>query len=85
VAFAEAGELPTYGAVGTHGIRGPGTNAIDLALLPATADYNFAPGTAYNLESSEVIRDESGRGGARSDICHPEVAHAIWQAAIAAG
>ena len=85
VSFAAPGETPKYGAVGTHGIRGPGTNATDLSLLPATADYKFAAGAAYNLECSEIIREGSGRGGAHNDICHPAVAHAVWQAAIAAG
>lgn len=85
VAFAAPGEKPKYGAVGTHGIQGPGTNATDLSALPPTADYNFKPGAAYNLECSEVIREGSGRGGAHSDICRPEVAHAVWQAALAAG
>ncbi len=85
VAFAAPGELPKYGAVGSHGIQGPGTNATDLALLPATTDYNFTPGAAYNLECSEVIREGSGRGGAHNDICRPEVAHAVWQAALTAG
>jgi hypothetical protein len=82
VAFPVQGELPKYGAVGTHGIRGPGTNATDRPLLPANAEYNFAPGAAYNLECSGVIREGSGRGGAHNDICHPELAHAVWQAAL---
>ena len=85
VSFAAPGEVPKYGAVGSHGIRGPGTNVSDLSLLPATAEYKFAPGAAYNLECSEFIREGSGRGGAHNDICHPAVAHAVWQAAIAAG
>jgi hypothetical protein len=85
VAFAAPGEMPKYGAVGTHGIRGPGTNATDRPLLPATGEYNFAPGSAHNLECSEVIRDGAGRGGAHNDICRPEVAHVVWQAALATG
>ncbi|HUR54911.1 MAG TPA: hypothetical protein VMZ71_12335 [Gemmataceae bacterium] len=85
VAFAAPGEMPKYGAVGTHGIRGPGTNATDRSVLPATGEYNFAPGATYNLECSEFIREGSGRGGAHGDFCRPEVAHAVWQAALAAG
>jgi hypothetical protein len=85
VAFAAPGEMPKYGAVGTHGIRGPGTNASDLSILPATAEYNFGAGRAYNLECSAVIREGSGRGGAHGDFCRPEVAHAVWQAALAGG
>ena len=57
----------------------------ERGLLGTAADYNFAPGAAYNLECSEYIREGSGRGGAHSDICRPEVAHAVWQAALAAG
>ena len=82
VAFAAPGELPKYGAVGSHGIRGPGTDAMDISLLPANGDYRFAEGKVYNLECSEVIRNGTDRGGAHNDICHPEVAHAVWQAAL---
>jgi hypothetical protein len=85
VAFAAPGELPKYGAVGSHGIRGRGTNAADVAVLPANADYKFESGKVYNLESSEIIKNATGRGGAHSDICHPELAHAVWQAALTAG
>ncbi len=85
VAFAAPGELPKYGAVGSHGVRGPGIALVDQSLLPAAGDYQFRGGTVYNLESSEVIRNGTGQGGAHADVCHPEVAHAVWQAAIAAG
>ena len=85
VSFGGPGEKPKYGAVGTHGICGPGTNATDRPLLGGTTDYNFVPGAAYNLECSEFIREGSGHGGAHSDICRPEIAHAVWQAALAAG
>jgi len=84
VAFAAPGELPKYGALGSHGIRGPGVNAVDMAIQPADKDYGFAPRGVYNLECSEVIREGSGRSGAHSDIFHPEVAHAVWQAALSA-
>jgi pimeloyl-ACP methyl ester carboxylesterase len=85
VAFATPGELPKYGAVGTHGIRGLGASATDLSLLPADRDYTFTPGGIYNLECSEFVCNGSGTSGAHSDICHTAVAHAVWQAAIAAG
>jgi hypothetical protein len=85
VAFAAPGELPKFGAVGSHGIRGPGTNAADISILAKNADYRFECGKVYNLESSEIIKNTTGRGGAHSDICHPELAHAVWQAALAAG
>lgn len=85
VAFAAPGELPKHGAVGTYGLRGPGVNAIDLELQSAVAEYGFAPKGIYNLECSNVIREGSGRSGAHSDINHPELAHAVWQAACSAG
>jgi len=52
-------------------------------MLPADADYNFAPGKIYNLEGSRFIANGSGTSGAHNDIAGPEVAHAIWQAALA--
>ena len=51
-------------------------------MLPATGAYGFAAKTVYNLESSEFIRNGDGPSGAHSDIAGPEVAHAIWQAAL---
>ena len=84
VAFAAPGELPKYGALGTHGVRGPGVTATDLSLQATDHDYAFAPGGVYNLECSEVVRNGGGVSGAHSDICHPEVAHAVWQAALTA-
>jgi hypothetical protein len=84
VAFAPPGELPRYGAVGTYGVRGSGVPATDVTLLAPDRDYGFAPGGVYNVECSGVIRNGTGVSGAHSDICHPEVAHAVWQAALAA-
>jgi hypothetical protein len=75
------GELPRYGGVGTFGLRGLATGVVDLQLLPAGAVYGFEPGTIYNLECSHIIRTGDGAAGAHSDITHPEVAHAVWQAA----
>src|SRR5262249_57563633 len=43
VAFAAPGEQPKYGAVVTHGIRGPGTNTTPLPALPPNPDHNFTP------------------------------------------
>jgi hypothetical protein len=80
VAFAPS-ELPKYGAVGTFGIRGPGAEVVDLEMLPADVSYAFVPGKVFNLESSRYIREGGGLSGAHSDIAHPEVAHALWQAA----
>jgi hypothetical protein len=80
VSFAP-GELPTYGAVGTFGLQGPGLTIVDMPLLPGDGTYTFTPGTIYNLECSQVIRTQVGLEGAHGDFLHPEVAHAIWQAA----
>jgi hypothetical protein len=82
VAFAAPGELPKFGALGSHGIRGPGTSATDISILPTTGDYRFELGKVYNLECSEVIKNGSSSHGAHSDIYHPELAHAVWQAAL---
>jgi hypothetical protein len=36
----------------------------------------------YNLDANSVIKNGGGFSGAHSDIAHPEVAHAMWQAAL---
>jgi hypothetical protein len=82
VSFAP-GELPTYGALGAFGVRGPGPAVVDLELGPPDAAYGFAPGTVYNLECSRVIRRGGPPAGAHGDFLHPEVAHAVWSAALA--
>ena len=75
------GELPKYGAVGTFGVRGPDPEAVDMEMLPADASYNFAPGKVYNLESSQYICEMANlTSGAHSDLAHPAVAHAVWEA-----
>lgn len=81
VSFAP-GELPKYGALGSYGVRGTGPTVADLALRPADAAYGFEPGQVYNLESSAVICEGGGASGAHSDIAKPEVAHAVWEAAL---
>jgi len=75
-------ELPEHGGIGAWGIQGLDSGVEDRPMLPATDAYGFAPKTVYNLESSEFIRDGDGPSGAHSDIAGPEVAHAIWQAAL---
>jgi hypothetical protein len=75
------GELPQYGGVGTFGLRGLTTGVEDLQVLPADAVYGFKPSTIYNLECSRIIREGNGASGAHSDIAHPEVTHAVWEAA----
>jgi hypothetical protein len=81
VTFA-AGQWPEYGAIGACGIRGV-DGVRDAKMLPADQSYEFAAGTVHNLESSQFICKGGGLAGAHSDIDGPQVAHAIWQAAIA--
>ena len=76
--------LVKWGAIGAFGIQGY-ADAIDQPMQPETADYRFAPGKVYNLEASRFIKTMNGAQGAHSDIAGPEVAHAIWQAAMATG
>lgn len=77
-------ELPKYGGLGSFGARGPGLEIVDMKMLPRNASYQFEPGKIYNLESSEFICDKTdgGLAGAHSDIAKPEVAHAVWTAAL---
>ena len=75
--------LPAYGGIGSFGIQGLG-GLEDMPMRPATFRYGFKPGTIYNLEASDVIKNGSGASGAHSDIAHPEVAHAFWSAVLGA-
>jgi hypothetical protein len=80
VTFAP-GELPKYGALGTFGVRGPDPDVVDMEMLPADGSYNIAQGKVYNLNSSQYICEmQSLAAGAHSDLAHPEVAHAVWEA-----
>ena len=76
-------ELPKYGALGTFGVQGPGAQAEDKLILRTDASYGFKPGKIYNIESSGVINAGRGFSGAHNDIAKPEVAHAVWEAAMA--
>jgi hypothetical protein len=76
-----ADTLPKYGAIGAFGIQGR-TDAIARTMLEPDGEYGFTPGTITNLESSQFIAKGSGASGAHSDIDGPQVAHAIWQAAL---
>jgi hypothetical protein len=81
---AFAATFPEFGAIGTFGLQGlPDGVASDLAMLPSADAYGFAPGRIYNLEASRYICHRDGVSGAHSDIAGPEVAHAIWAAALA--
>ena len=74
-------ELPKFGAIGTFGIQGV-EGAVAGTMLSETSTYQFAPGKIYNLDSSQFIKKMEGASGAHSDIDGPQVAHAIWQAAL---
>jgi hypothetical protein len=74
---------PKYGGVGAFGAQGLGDIAIDMEMKNTTYNYGFVPGRVYNLEASKVIRNGGPPSGAHSDIAHPEVAHAMWAAALA--
>jgi hypothetical protein len=77
-------KLPKYGATGTFGLNGPG-------LVPEKGeisedvnfDYNLAAGRIYNLRGDRVIKTGGGFSGAHSDIAHPQVGHAFWEAVLA--
>lgn len=73
-------ELPKYGGLGTFGAHGEGIDVVDREMLPTNLEYDMQPGIIYNLNSDAYIRHGAGASGAHSDICHPEVAHAMWSA-----
>ena len=88
IVYNTPGELPRYGAIGEFGAHGPGVDPINMQMLPANESYSFEAGKIYNLESSAFIRDDNANVlkrntvGAHSDFDKPEVAHAIWSAAL---
>lgn len=77
VSFAHS-ELPEYGALGTYGARGSGLTIVDQPMESVEHAYQFQHGVIYNLNSDAFIRNGGGLSGAHSDICYPEVAHAMW-------
>jgi hypothetical protein len=77
-------ELPEFGGVGAFGIQGTAADTThDVPVLNADADYGFDVGHIYNIDASTVICHGGGPSGAHSDISHPEIAHLLWQAAVA--
>lgn len=78
----EGSEFPRYGGLGAYGVRGPGLSLIDESMLPVDQRYDFQRGKIYNLASDSYIKQGGGISGAHSDICHPEVAHAMWSGVI---
>jgi hypothetical protein len=77
-------KLPTYGAIGSFGVRGPGIEIVDVDLRPVEVPYHFRPGVVHNLRADDVIREGGGVMGAHSDIAKAPVAHAVWQATLTA-
>ncbi|HEY0334433.1 MAG TPA: hypothetical protein VGC74_12105 [Stenotrophomonas sp.] len=82
VEFA-VGQLPTYGGVGTFGLRGDGLAIEDLDVQEADFRYDLAPGRIYNVDCNRVICEGGPPSGAHSDIARPQVAHLVWAAALA--
>jgi hypothetical protein len=76
-AFDANATPPKFGAMGSFGIQGS-SRASAVSILDATGTYGFEPGKVYNVESSRFVPDHSGIDG-------PEVAHLLWQAALARG
>jgi hypothetical protein len=74
--------LTKYGAVGTFGINGPAAEGEPRTILRVDHSYDFQPGAIYNIDGSGVINIGGGFSGAHSDIAKPEVAHAVWEAAM---
>lgn len=83
IAYSTPDEFPRYGALGTYGARGPDLPVSDEQLQPVSVPYRFESGRVYNIESSQYICEGKGASGAHSDIAKPEVAHAVWGAALA--
>jgi hypothetical protein len=82
VAFGDV-SLPKYGGFGAFGVQGTSI-AERIEMLDQNGVYAFKPGRIYNIMSEKFIKKMDGASGAHSDIDGPEVAHAIWQAALAA-
>lgn len=70
--------------MGTFGIQGLRTRTESLSMKPVEEPYDFQGGMVYNINGDEIIRQRSPLVGPRSDIVHPEVAHAFWAAVLTA-
>lgn len=74
---------PKYGGVGAFGLQGVLTIALEVTMGDISKNYAFDKSKVYNIDASGVIKTGDGISGAHSDVAHPEVAHAAWQAIIA--
>ncbi|MGB7084831.1 MAG: hypothetical protein WBD47_04710, partial [Phormidesmis sp.] len=63
-----------------YGLQGPGLDVNDALMKPKNKAYKFRAGFIYNLNGDEFIQD--GKNDAHSAIAKPEVAHAVWSAAL---
>ncbi len=75
-AAAASPQFPKFGGVGTFGVQGTAMLADKpKSMLDQRGTYGFERGRVYNLDGSSFIPSHTGIDG-------PEVAHAIWQAAL---
>lgn len=72
-------ELPRYGAIGAHGVRGPGVEVVDHADVRTAGE--LTPGRVHNIDARTIVATGDGIAGAHNDICHPELGRLIWRAA----
>lgn len=77
-------ELPKYGGIGMWGIQGLDPVARGETLVENGSDLRLNAREVVNLDAKAVIKEGSGPSGAHSDLAHPAVADAVWQA-IACG
>ncbi|MGM9474541.1 hypothetical protein ACS5PJ_21430 [Pseudarthrobacter sp. YS3] len=59
-----------------------GPRAHAEALQDGGSDLRLKAGDVVNLDATSVIANGSGPSGSHSDITHPAVADAVWQAII---
>jgi hypothetical protein len=77
-------QYPCVGGIGIYGIQGEGLNITNMDILTKGKTYNSQPGKIYNLETSKYITvlKPDPFVGAHNAIDQPEVAHAVWSAAL---
>lgn len=75
---------PGVGGIGVYGIQGEGLDITNIDMHPLEEPYDFKPNKIYNLESSKYITVPKLDlfVGAHMAIDKPEVAHAVWSAAL---
>jgi hypothetical protein len=63
------------GGIGRNGAQRT-TEAVTAELLPVGGSYRWRPGVPHNLRADRFVRDHT-------DVCGPQVAHALWSAIAA--